>query len=235
MTHALSRARSVYQRDGLAGVARAIKSKVSEPAATSRGLAYQEKVASSNLPRWRMIERELPDPCHTALDIGSNLGFMTAQCANRGIWSLGVEVSPKLVEHANDLYAGQPGCGFMVGEFDPAEVSLLPRFDLVLALSVSHNWYHAYGAEAELAMLRGLAQKSSVMVFEGPSRQERYGPKPPMFTDNDEASVTHYYAERLAQVCEGIDKHYVLLGRSAGVGQREPFRWLYAIHDGAQH
>lgn len=192
---------------------------------------YQQKVSGSLEERWHRIDDAIPSGCRTALDVGCNLGDMTALCANRGLWALGVDRSTRLITQAHQRHRGILDCGFMRMNITPADIDPLPMFDVVLMLSVLHLWLTAYGPDAASTMLRSLAAKTgSVMIFEGPSRRARYGRYPPDFVDNDEATVTAYLESYLALHVGDLFSSIRPLGKAACVGEREPFRWIYALY-----
>lgn len=80
-------------------------------------------------------------------------------------------------------------------------------------------------------MLSKLVSRSKVVIFEVPARKVRYGEYASSvdFLDNDEESVVAYYDSWLNETCGEIASRIELLGKSRVVGEREPFRWLYAI------
>lgn len=194
-----------------------------------RGRAYQEKLAGAFEARTRQLAGALPADPATVLDIGCNLGDITAWCAARGHWAVGVDSSPALVEDARRRHAAQERCAFMVQRLDPAGIPRLPVFDVVLLLSVHHHWLMAHGPEVAGRMLHDLAGRTGrVLVFEGASRNVRYGDYPPGFTDNDEASVTGYLQGYLEQHIGGDVRRIEPLGKTPCVGEREPYRWAWA-------
>ena len=80
-------------------------------------------------------------------------------------------------------------------------------------------------------MLRTLADRTGkVLVFEGASRNVRYGKYPPGFVDNDEASVTGYLEGYLKQYAGDRFSRIEPLGKTRCVGEREPYRWAWACY-----
>ena len=64
----------------------------------------------------------------------------------------------------------------------------------------------------------------------GASRRWRYGEYPPNFVDNDEATVTEYLESYLRTYCADIISELRPLGPIPCVGEREPYRWNYALY-----
>jgi SAM-dependent methyltransferase len=192
---------------------------------------YQEKVAGSLQERWQKIGDALPHGCHTALDIGCNLGDITALCAQNGLWAIGVDQRAKLVAEAHRRHRGVVNCGFMQMKVAPQDIGRFPTFDVVLLLSVHHHWLMNYGPDVAGQMLRSLAERTvRVLIFEGASRRVRYGDYPPDFIDNDEITVTAYLESYLQAHVGDVFSDIRPLGKTACVGEREPFRWMYALY-----
>lgn len=195
-----------------------------------RGRAYQEKLAGSLDERCAQIESAIPPAAGSVLDIGCNLGDLTAWCARRGLWSVGLDSSDELIADARRRHRDTPNCSFMVQKLEPADIARLPVFDVVLLLSVHHHWLMAHGPEVAGTMLRTLASRTGqVLIFEGASRNIRYGKYPPGFVDNDEASVTGYLRGYLDKHVGDCFARIEPLGKTRCVGEREPWRWAWAL------
>lgn len=193
---------------------------------------YQKKLQGSMDERWSRISAAIPPQSKTLLDIGANLGAFTAWAAQAGLWSLGLERHDYLVRKARRMHRDVPGCAFMITELDADDCARIPQFDITLALSVYHNWYKNYGKEQADTILKHLVSKTNhVAFFEGPSRNSRFGEDAQVgFADNDEASVTGFYGELLQETIGALASKIELLGKTACVGEREPYRWMYAVY-----
>lgn len=178
-----------------------------------------------------MYDHAIPADAANLLDVGCNLGMHTAHFAERGIVALGVDVSSEHVREAARLNADIDGCGFMRLDINKDAVARLPSFDVVAVLSVHHHWVNAYGPDAAGTLLAALFERTNkVFLFEGAARQVRYGAHPPGFMDNDEASVTAYLESYLTTHLGGFSSRIVALGKAPAVGEREPYRWSWAIY-----
>jgi hypothetical protein len=192
--------------------------------------AYQTKVAFHMSSRWEMISAAIPEGSQSLLDIGSNLGEFTAAAATKGLWSLGIERGERLIKEARKRHAKLPDCHFINAELSPQNIGKLPHFHVTLFLGVYHHWHAAYGRETAVTMLRQLtANTRKLLVFEGPSRTARFKVDQPDFVSNDEASVTEFYAQFLKTHLGDLSSRITLLGKAPNVGEREPYRWAYAI------
>lgn len=197
------------------------------------GRAYQEKLAGSLEERCRQLEAAIPPDCASVLDVGCNLGDITAWCASRGYWTVGIDSSETLIHQARERHAAVALCAFMHQRIGPEDVAKLPVFDVVLLLSVHHHWLMAHGPETAGEMLRRMADRTGrVLIFEGASRNIRYGKYPPGFVDNDEASVTGYLRGYLERYVGDRFGRIEPLGKTACVGEREPYRWAWALYKG---
>ncbi len=190
---------------------------------------YQDKLAPFLEERLELFSSAVPADARSLLDVGCNLGDITAHFARRGLWSVGVDSSAKLIDAAIDRQRGVSNCGLMVGSVTPENVADIPAFDVTLLLSVHHHWLGSLGPEVAGAMLRTIVSRTRrVVVFESASRNVRFGEHAPGFIDNDEASVTAYHsgylAEHVGDIC-AIEP----LGKTPCVGAREPYRWSWAL------
>jgi SAM-dependent methyltransferase len=132
------------------------------------GLKTRKRDAST-LQRWQAIEKNLGTGAGTALDIGSNLGHFVLRLAEKGFYSIGIDMAygnVKVAQYAQRK-AGIENAAFSVMAVTPDNVDRLPAVDVVVFFSVWHHWIVAYGHENALAMLGTIWQKTRrVMFFE---------------------------------------------------------------------
>ena len=192
--------------------------------------SYQEKLQHSFEERWRLVRSALPTDCESVLDVGSNLGAFTVRAANEGIFAVGIENDSLLVRRAKVIHAGAKRCAFMEANVDLALCAQLPDFDAILLLSVHHHWHHVFGAAKAAEMIKCMVRKAKrVLIFEGPSRSSRYESDIPNFADNEEESLLTYYDSYLEETVGALATGITRIGKAACVGEREPFRWMYAV------
>lgn len=217
----------VYSDGGVVAVARRVISRISPSRADPY---YQEKLAPANDLRWGMIRGAIPPGSRNLLDLGANLGELTARAADSGLWSVGIELSPDVVRKAQTRHYAKENCALSVGTVTPDRIGLFPRFDVILVLSVHHHWHKQYGADIAATMLRDLVVCAErAVIFEGPSRTMRYEKDLPEFEDNDTESVTSYYKSYLDSTVGDLVSDVTLIGKAACVGEREPFRWMFSL------
>lgn len=191
---------------------------------------YQDKVAPNFGARLALFEDVVLASGSSLLDVGSNLGDFTSHFARRGMFALGVEEDETAVREARQRHASVPSCAFAAASVEPANVDALPHTDVLLLLSVHHNWYSAYGPAVADLMARVLVSRARLTIFEGPSRTSRYGAMSSVgFVDNDSDSVTAWYRAFLGNIAAAVGGTVRLLGAAPCLGTREPHRWIWAI------
>jgi hypothetical protein len=193
------------------------------------GLAHGRGVGT--FARWAAIEKELPSPPGFALDIGSHTGFFSLALAERGFLVLGCEPSRRLFRIATAAadHAGQPSVAFMPIAVEPANVATLPQSDIVLVLSVFHDWCERFGFEQSLEMLDAVWQKTRMtLFFEMPNTVENSSVRTVLPDMGATPEAAKNFIENLLSRLVGGD--VALLGHFAtdfrGAGER---RHLFAI------
>jgi hypothetical protein len=184
------------------------------------------------LSRWAAIAPELPTPPGFAVDIGSHTGFFSLRLAERGFLVLGCEPSRRLVRIATSAadHIHQPSVAFMPIAVDPTNVASLPDADVVLLLSVFHDWCERFGFERSLKMLDVVWQRTrKVLFFESPNTAENTSVRPFMPPMGASPETARVYLE---QILSGLAQGEVaLLGHFPtdfrGEGER---RHLFVIH-----
>jgi hypothetical protein len=166
----------------------------------TRGSTVTAGQGQGTISRWEAIGAELPTPPGFAVDIGSHTGFFSLRLAERGFLVLGCEPSRRLFRIATAAadQAGAPSVAFMPIRLEPANVRSLPDADIVLALSVFHDWCEAFGFDRSLEMLDAVWQRTrKVLFFETPNTAENASVRafmPPMGASSEAAKV---YLEQL--------------------------------------
>lgn len=192
---------------------------------------YQDKVSHALPERMSTILSAMPTEVNSVLDVGSNLGDLTSALAEEGYWCVGIEASSLIVKQARQKHAEQAKLAFIHQHIQPHEIKQLPTFDCTLVLSVHHHWLVEHGPVVASEMLQQIVKNTRhVVFFEGASRKERYEPYPPDFTDNDPITVANYHEDFLRVALNGLDVEIRALGRLPCVGDREPYRWNFAIY-----
>lgn len=190
---------------------------------------YQDKLAGAFEERAALFDAAVGPTRGSLLDVGCNLGDFTAHYARRGMFAVGVDSSAALVSEAHARHSEVRNCAFMVSKLSPRSVRDLARFDVTLMLSVQHHWYGEHGPQVAGKMLRDIVRRTRrVVIFESASRNTRFGKNPPGFIDNDEASVTSFHEAYLGEHVGDLVE-IEALGKTPCVGEREPYRWSWAL------
>lgn len=195
-----------------------------------RADSFQIKRQSATRLRWEMIRGCLDhERSRNLLDLGCNIGDLTALAVGQGYVTLGVDIGKSLIQEARKRHQDLYNAAFAVVHISPKTIDALPVFDVCLCLSVHHHWHREYGSDAAAEMLRTLLKKTNhALFFEPPSRRKRYGDSRPAFKSNDEDSVVSYHQGMLVDVL-GDAAEIEYLGSSPCLGEREPFRCLFLI------
>ena len=121
--------------------------------------------------RWSLIRREA-EACgaRSLLDIGCAEGYFTQRAARElGCFSLGVDFSTQkltVAQNINTLERNE-GVAFMYGHINVASLSCLPKFDIVLFLSVLHHVIRRQGVDYSRELLSAIRSKTrKVMLFD---------------------------------------------------------------------
>ena len=183
---------------------------------TRSGQPFQTRRSEQTQKKWELIAQNLSDSDASLLDIGCDAGHLTANAAERGILSIGVDRYEKFEgarERAHTLSKERTDLGFVNKGLTPGNMDSLPETDVVLLLSVYHYWYREFGREAAEEMLGSLSGSDKIF-FSSTSLKRRYDPrefdehsrkKPelPTFTDRDQKEVIQYHEDLLRSSLRG--------------------------------
>lgn len=161
---------------------------------------------------------------NNVLDIGCNNGRIAMKFQKMGKFCVGIDAIPCF---PSDIYnTDSPAFGLFTLTLE--KVSLLPRFDLILLLSVHHQWIKQYGDQYAKQLVEKIIDKSiRYFIIEFAALSEKYGYKKPLFTDNNEESVKKYAEDWLNSINFSGNIKYI--GKNKERAGREPYRYLYMI------
>jgi len=104
------------------------------------------------------------------LDLGCAEGFYVLQSAKEfNIFSLGIDADIRRLDIAqNQLIAEDiTSAGFALADINPDFIDQLPKFDIVIFMSVLHHFMYSHGQDYCRDFLSRLREKiSKVMIFE---------------------------------------------------------------------
>jgi 2-polyprenyl-3-methyl-5-hydroxy-6-metoxy-1,4-benzoquinol methylase len=136
---------------------------------------YRHKLVSTRdrdcFDRWGLIKNEIA--AHggkSVLDIGSAEGFYVLQSAKEcGSISLGIEADVRRLQVAQNQLLDEKilGAGFIYGIADEACLEKLPKFDVVIFMSVMHHMMYTNDVEYCRNFLKKLKNNiNKAMIFE---------------------------------------------------------------------
>jgi hypothetical protein len=187
---------------------------------------YQKTRRAGTGERWVLIQSRI-DGCGSLLDVGCSSGLLTSLAAGFGCLAIGVDSNWKVLAKAHKRCRPYLSLAYLHFVVTPQTVEQLPTCDVVLCLSIYHQWHAKFGHEGAQHILRTLGSKAQRrMFFEPPSGQSKYGAQPPAITDRDERSITAYNLEMPGGLFgrENVE----LLGGTRG-GRSESYRYLFTV------
>lgn len=166
------------------------------------------------------------DPTHlnSVLDVGCNEGELTKRFFDRGLFAVGIDMQP----HFWSPTSAQPeGPAFAVWPLSQERAEKLPTFDLVLLLSVHHQWVKIWGDEDARRLVQTLGERSRrYFVVEFAAIAGKYGANAPDFRDNDEDSIVAYALKWLDSLGLGQPRY---IGKNPESMPKEPFRFVFVV------
>ena len=127
--------------------------------------------------RWTLIRREAVEcGARSLLDLGCAEGYFVLRAARElGCFSLGIDANVRrltVAQNINTLDRNER-TGFMYANIDTDSLSRLPKFDIVLFLSVLHHFMREHGIEYCREVLSIIRTKTNkLMIFDMGIRSE---------------------------------------------------------------
>jgi SAM-dependent methyltransferase len=188
--------------------------------------SYQKSRRAGTKERWKLIQSRIAGDS-SLLDVGCSSGAMTGLAAEVGLFAIGLDGNWDAISDAHKQSRPNLGLAYTHFVVTPQSVTALPVCDIVLCLSVYHQWHRDFGHEGAQQILYILGTKARKrLFFEPASKQSRYGPKPPAFVDRDEPSIIDYNHGMLGALF-GNENVEFLGGTTAS--RSEPVRYLFTV------
>ena len=162
------------------------------------------------------------------LDIGSNTGETSNLIASRGSFCLGLEVMKGESQLAQQN--AYPGAAFMLTKIDENIIREMPKWDVILMLSVAHRIYAFDGEQKMISVIRGCSEKANNIFFEASTRHARYtdqGQPAPSFEDLNVEECDEWHRTIFQTAC-GSDWE-IVEKKVFNQSQKEPFRITYHL------
>lgn len=188
---------------------------------------YQSIRVAATEKRWSLIHDQIDEGARSLLDVGCNVGLMTFLAARSGLVAIGVEGNWVNVRTALRRCKPQLSLAFMHLMVTPENVDGLPVCDVLLCLSIYHQWHAHLGHEAAQQILKTLGQKAQrILFFEAASTRRKYGAKAPQFIDHDVDSIVDYNRGMLGELF-GPSRVEFISPTPASRGEKK--RYLFAV------
>ena len=187
---------------------------------------YQKTRQAGTKERWKLIQSRITGTS-SLLDVGCSSGLLTALAAAAGFFAIGLDSNWEVVSDARRKCKPNLSLAYAHFVVTPQSVTVLPVCDVVLCLSIYHQWHCKFGHEGAQQILQILGTKARKrLFFEPASRQSKYGPKPPTFTDHDERSIIDYNHRMLGGL---FGKENVEFLGATTASRSESVRYLFTI------
>lgn len=177
-------------------------------------VSYQTGTRVDFEERLALLNEAIPEHADSLLDLGCAEGHLTAEFADCGLFSIGVERQAHVVASARRSNADHANLGFLQYEVTPETIDTLPAFDVVFLLTVYHHWVNEFGWEDAESMLRSLGSTCETLVFENPDREVD---RPPL-EEYEGDDTAEYFTAYFETVFDG-DVTVEFLGRTDYKGE----------------
>lgn len=120
--------------------------------------------------RWQAIIKYIPKSAKTVKDIGCCVGFFCHSAVESGLYAVGIDNNERFLRIARYVQS-KLGNGenevFINISISPDNVSIVPRTDVTILLSIWHHWVFSFGLERATLMLQEVwASTNMALVFE---------------------------------------------------------------------
>jgi len=157
------------------------------------GYSHQRKSLERTNTKWEIINSYLPDKPGSLFDIGCNEGFFTRNASKKGWCAWGIDINKRAIKYATDSVNNKELAGvyFSKGGISPEVAKKLPKYDVIILVSIFQEICSLFGLEKGYELMDSLlAACNNRIFFEPSSINSKYGKNVKIFdSDNDLASV----------------------------------------------
>jgi cyclopropane fatty-acyl-phospholipid synthase-like methyltransferase len=117
--------------------------------------------------RWELMESKLLESDKNVVDLGCSEGFFSMKMAQKGLFTLGLDISPGRLKTAiaHQVNAETHNVAFMFQQLTPKAIERLPVFDVVILTSVFHHLVQFKGMEETDAIMAAIKSKVGRVMF----------------------------------------------------------------------
>ncbi len=119
---------------------------------------YQKTRRAGTKERWKLIQSRITGTS-SLLDVGCSSGVMTALAAEVGLFAIGLDANWEVISDACKKSKPNLSLAYIHFVVTPQSVAALPVCDVVLCLSIYHQWHREFGHEGAQQILRILEPK----------------------------------------------------------------------------
>lgn len=181
--------------------------------------------------KFALLQQNMPTRgSRSLLDIGCNAGVITQAFAEQGFFAVGIDINPKKIDFPS---GHMPVTGYY--PVTDASLAAVPTFDVILLLSVHHQWVKEHGDAYAQRVLAGIVAKAHHCVFvEFASINQKYGYDPPRFDQTDERDIRRYCEAWLSECrqirpAQNCDWSFQYIGKNRELAGVEEYRYIYRI------
>jgi SAM-dependent methyltransferase len=216
----LKKAIKIYRREGAVSLLRSISDFIQYRTnkryvryiLAEKGIyysAYHKRIRTDSKDRWEMMSPFLSSK-QTALDIGCASGYFTSRLADKGYFTLGIDVDEDRLESARREYGWKNGLAFSHYQITPTNISQLPEFDIIFLLTVYHHWCYHFGYENAEQMLRELGKQADKIFFEPPGKNAEKLSLVSGESPSKDTSIKDYYIHLIQSIFDNnIEIEYI--------------------------
>jgi hypothetical protein len=174
-----------------------------------------------------LLARNVSRTARTAIDIGCNEGVLSLALSRLGLCVLGLEANPKTAPARQSHAEQSKFLIYRTTRLTPESVHDLDEADVVMLLSVHHQFVAIFGEETADHMLRVIASKARQQFFFMPACiHSKYGQGFARFPENDLDAIDAYVRGLFAGTDYAINQLGVVENM---IPPEEPIRPLYVI------
>lgn len=127
--------------------------------------------------RWSVIEPWIQSEFETAMDIGCAQGYFSGKAAEQGLEVWAFDTREDRLQQARNRWQDGGNPKFEKRNITSDNVDDLPDSDITFLLAVHHHWIRHFGWNPSLDMLKTVASKTELLIYEMPPANHEFIPE----------------------------------------------------------